>query len=259
MPYGKKTKAPYKKRPARKATYKPKLTVAAVSRRVSKLAKEPETKCWSYLNNFAFGTSATTALIQTSPFSLLLNSVDPGTEGYQRTGDKFRQTSVHISGTVYPTAAPGIGIDCLVRVLIVLYKDPRGKSLQVCGNLMSATLGPPLFYAMPGNPVWPQMQFNVGNDDQGSPMESYTVIYDKKYRLANFVGTSITGPVNSCVNPSINFDIKRKLGQIVDCSLGDAAQTPANFQSNSLWLVVTTETNTQLTMKLNTKVFFKDT
>lgn len=231
--------------------------IKSLSTKVKKLQKEPELKCWIFFDNFAYGTSVSTTFNQTNPFKLLLNGMTRGTTSYQRVGDIVRNTSVRVNGTIYPTTAPGIGIDAMFRIIIVRYKNPQGRDLQITGNLMSATNGPPLFFNMPGNACWPQQTYNNGIDGQSDAMTQYQIIYDKRYRMVNYVGTTITGPTNACVNPSINFDIKRKLNFNSDLSLSNGG-TYGDFNKNSLFLIMITETNTQCTIKLNSHLYFKD-
>ncbi|QBC65299.1 capsid protein [Chicken circovirus SDWF] len=262
MPKGNK-KRTYKKKPklpftSRKVDVKQNKAIKNLAKRVDNIRKEQELKCWIFFDNFAFGSTMTTTLSQTNPFKLLLNGPVKGDNLYSRDGDQIKNTSIRINGTIYPTAAPGIGIDALFRIIIVRYKAPQGRDLQIVGNTMSATNGPPLFYATPGNPVWPQMTYNNGVDQQGSPMSQYDIVYDRKYRMNNFVGTTITGPVNACVNPSINFDIKRRLNFISSHNLGNGG-TYADFSKNSLFVIFITETNTNCTLKMNTHLYFKDT
>lgn len=229
---------------------------------VIKLKGEPERKTWIYYDNFAFGSTITTTFDQSNPFKLILNTPQRGTNSYNRVGDKIKCLGMRFTATVYPTSASsiGIGIDAMVRCMIVRFKNQQGRDLQIVGNALSATNGPPLFYATPGNPVWPQMDFNHGIDGQMDALTEYQIIYDKKVMLTNDVGTTYwngSAAVKEAVNPEVNFLCNKTLNFNTDLSLSNAG-TYADVVSNGLYAVFTTETSTDLTIKLNTKVIFID-
>lgn len=230
-----------------------------LSKDVQKLKQAPELKCWIFYDNFAYGTSYSTTFSQTNPILYLMNAPVRGTNSYTRIGDKIRVTSCRINGTIFPTAAPGIGIDALCRIILVKYKTPQGRNCQPTGYAMSGTLGPPLFHNTAGNALWPQQVYAQGIDTIMDALEAYDILYDKKFQLVNKVGTSYynAGVVNQAVNPEINFDIKVKPNCISDLSLGNAG-TYADFAKNSIFAIFITETNTNLTLKLNSHCYFYD-
>lgn len=226
---------------------------------VKALKQAPELKCWIFYDNFAYGTSYSATFTQTNPQTLLLNGPTRGTNSYTRIGDKIKVTSCRVNGTIYPAAAPGIGIDALCRLMIVKLKTPQGRNIQLSGSTMSATLGPPLFFNTVGNPLWPQQVYAQGVDTVPDALDFYDILYDKKVKLFNRVGTSYynSGVVNQAVNPEINFDIKVKPNCVSDLSLGNAG-TYADFTKNSIFFVAITETNTNLVLKLNSHCYFYD-
>lgn len=269
MPSGKKfqNKKPAAKKAMSKAKDKAVKTVdkdqntviEKLTKDVQKLKQTPELKCWVFYDNFAYGTSYSTTFAQDNPILYLINGPTRGTNSYTRIGDKIRVTSCRINGTIFPTAAPGIGIDALCRILIVKYKVPQGRNMQPTGYAMSGTLGPPLFHNTAGNYLWPQQVYCQGIDAQMDALDAYDILYDKKYQLVNKVGTTYynSGAVNQAVNPEINFDIKVKPNCVTDLSLGNAG-TYADFAKNSIFALFITETNTDLTLKLSSHCYFYD-
>lgn len=226
---------------------------------VRALKTSPELKCWIFYDNFAYGTSYSTTFAFDNPISYLVNGPTRGTNSYSRIGDKIRVTSCRINGIIYPTSAPGIGIDALCRIIVTKFKSPQGRNTQLTGFATSASLGPPLFHNTAGNYLWPQQTYCSGVDTQADWFMNYDILYDQKFQLCNKVGTTYynAGAINQMVNPEINFDIKVSPNCITDLSLGNSG-TYADFVKNMIHVHFITETNSDLTLKLNTHCYFYD-
>lgn len=202
-------------------------------------------------------TPYTTTFTHTAPQNVLLNGSIQGDSNVTRSGDKIRMTSVQISGQIlFTNGGQYLGIHTPIRVILYLFKRPRGANPSLSqGGTASGTTS--LFYNVGGGnypSTWQQFDTGVNID----MTNDYKILYDRTYTLKTLVGAYIPSTDDDqSVNPKINFYIRKKLNYIADYSRGNSS-TIGDMEANALYVAFITDTNSELTVYLDSRVYFKD-
>lgn len=202
-------------------------------------------------------STLTTTLTRGGGFTLaLLNGSIQGTSTVTRIGDKIKMTSFQISGQIYPTAGGAtLGYNIPVRIICFLSKKPKGvvPSVSTSGTAAGTSA---LFYNTGGGGPTTYQQYDTGVNM--AMYENYKILVDKTYTLKTLVGAYVPSTdADNSVNPFINFNIRKKLGIISDYSRGNAGGI-TDMEANALYVVFITDTNGNLTVELDARVYFQD-
>lgn len=228
-----------------------------LSKRIDKINQSTELKQLQNNQSSYSLVPLTTTLTRGSGFVLsLLNGSIQGTSTVTRIGDKIKMTSVHISGQLYCTGGGVLlGIHTPIRIVLFLQKKPKGVAPTVSTNGASAGISA-LFYNTGGSGPTTYQQYDTGVNQNMS--ENYKILYDQTYTLATLVGGMVPSTdATTSVNPKLNFDIRRKLGYMADYSRGNGG-TILDLESNALYVLFITDTNSNITVELDSRVYFKD-
>lgn len=232
--------------------------ITNLSNRIKKIGSAIELKI---LQNYQSSYNNPNTLLTTTwnylnPVNYLLNGSIQGSSNVTRNGDKIRMTSMHVSGQIYQTSGGTVlGINTPVRIVIFIYKRPRGTSpvITQSGSTSGSTA---LFYNVGGGAPTTYQQYDVGVNT--SMYESYKILYDKVYKLKTDVGAltpSTDAPTS--VNPYINFNIKKKLNYTADYSRSNSG-TYLDIEANAVYILFITDTNSGLSLEMDSRIYYKD-
>lgn len=263
MPYKRKYggKRRFKSKPklgfaTKKVDRKQNKAIVNLSKRIAKINSEVELKqLQNNQSSYALAT-LTTTLTRGSGFNLtLLNGSIQGTSSVTRVGDKIKMTSMQLSGQIYCTGGGVLlGIHTPVRIICFLSKKPKGVAPTVSTNGAAAGTAA-LFYNTGGSGPTTYQQYDTGVNQ--NMYENYKILYDKVYTLKTLVGVLNAADVAQSVNPKMNFNIRKKLGYTADYSRGTAG-TILDIEANAIYVLFITDTNSNLTVELDSRIYFKD-
>lgn len=232
--------------------------ITNLSNRIKKIDKSIELKMLqSYQSSYNNpNTLLTTTWTYLNPVQYLLNPSILGTTNVTRLGDKIRMTSLHVSGQIYQTdGGTVLGINIPIRIIVFIHKKPRGTSaiLTQSGTTAGNTA---LFYNVGGGAPTTYQQYDTGVNI--NMYDSYKILFDKVYKLKTEVGAYVPSTDNDIsVNPYINFNIRKKLNYITDYSRSNSGSV-LDIEANALYIAFITDTNSGLSLEMDSRVYFKD-
>lgn len=234
--------------------------IIKLSKKVSELKKVGELKqLQNYQSSYSGSptTPITTALTHTSPQLFLLNGSIQGDSVVTRDGDKLRMTSMHVSGQIYPTSGGAtLGYNIPVRIVVFISKKPKGVAPTI--SMAGSASGQSALFYNSGGANYPStyQQYDTGVNQ--NMYQNYKILFDKTYRLRTQIGAYVPSTdATSSVNPYFNFNIRKKLGYTSDYSRSNAG-TIADIESNALYILFLADTSGNITVEMDSRVYFKD-
>lgn len=228
-----------------------------LSKSVKRIDKTLELKQLQNQQSSYTPSAYTTTWSYTTPQNILINGSIQGDSNVTRSGDKIRMTSFQISGQVlFTSGGANLGIHTPFRIICYLFKKPRGlsPSLSQAGSVAGSTS---LFYNA-GSSLYPSIwqQYDTGvNIDMSN---DYKILYDRTYTLKTLIGAYVPSTdAPQSINPKVNFHIRKKLNYVADYSRGNSA-TISDFEANALYVAFITDTSSNLSLYLDSRVYFKD-